>query len=158
MKNKDRNAEIVRLWRTREFSASQIGAKLGVTRNVVITVVSRQVGRGEGGLDQRTIARRQAATSSAMQKVARAQVGMPDYGPVIPIVEERAPKDAKPLVDLKPNGCRWPYGSGPFVFCGHAQVPGMSYCEKHCRVAVAPPEIKPARRATAPRKVMVPTG
>jgi GcrA cell cycle regulator len=36
-----------------------------------------------------------------------------------------------PLLDLKPDDCRYPYGNGPFSFCGHGKTPGSSYCFEH---------------------------
>lgn len=41
------------------------------------------------------------------------------------------------LLDLASNGCRFPYGDGPFTFCNHTQFKD-SYCEAHfqlCRGA-----------------------
>lgn len=35
------------------------------------------------------------------------------------------------LMDLQPNGCRYPYGDGPFTFCGHPKLIGASYCLDH---------------------------
>lgn len=35
-----------------------------------------------------------------------------------------------PLSDLHANQCRWPYGDGPFTFCGHEIFQG-SYCGGH---------------------------
>lgn len=35
------------------------------------------------------------------------------------------------LMKLKANECRWPYGDGPFTFCGHKTEPGESYCPHH---------------------------
>jgi|KBSMisStaDraftv2_1062788.scaffolds.fasta_scaffold568164_1 GcrA cell cycle regulator len=39
------------------------------------------------------------------------------------------------LVDLAPDGCRWAYGDGPFVFCNHPRVWGLSYCPAHSHLA-----------------------
>lgn len=43
--------------------------------------------------------------------------------------------DMKPrhlkLEALEPNDCRWPFGDGPFTFCGHPKAFGSSYCEHH---------------------------
>jgi GcrA cell cycle regulator len=59
------------------------------------------------------------------------------------------------LLDLG-NGCKWPYGDGPFNFCGHAKTSGDSYCRPHMRVAFtceAKPQQKPKRqRDTVPRR------
>lgn len=35
------------------------------------------------------------------------------------------------LLDLAPEQCRWPYGDGPFTFCGCDAFTGGSYCEPH---------------------------
>ncbi len=35
------------------------------------------------------------------------------------------------LIDLEPNECRYPYGDGPFVFCGHPALECSSYCAVH---------------------------
>lgn len=40
------------------------------------------------------------------------------------------------LLDLQQGGdCRWPYGDGPFTFCGHPAVFG-SYCGPHFGLSV----------------------
>ena len=41
-----------------------------------------------------------------------------------------------PLLELGDNMCRWPYGSGPFVFCGHPTFDGCSYCTEHSAISV----------------------
>lgn len=33
--------------------------------------------------------------------------------------------------DLGRHHCRFPYGDGPFTFCGHRKAPGSSYCAPH---------------------------
>ena len=35
------------------------------------------------------------------------------------------------LADLRADECHYPYGSGPYTFCGHNAVEGISYCEPH---------------------------
>jgi GcrA cell cycle regulator len=35
------------------------------------------------------------------------------------------------LVNLATDGCRWPYGEGPYTFCNHPQFDGSSYCSDH---------------------------
>jgi GcrA cell cycle regulator len=35
------------------------------------------------------------------------------------------------LMDLERNGCRYPYGDGPFTFCGHPKQDSTSYCPAH---------------------------
>ena len=41
------------------------------------------------------------------------------------------------LVDLAHDGCRYPYGDGPFRFCGHPQIDGSSYCGPHWSITYA---------------------
>ena len=35
------------------------------------------------------------------------------------------------LIELEPNDCRYPYGDGPMLFCGHPKKEGSSYCVPH---------------------------
>jgi hypothetical protein len=35
------------------------------------------------------------------------------------------------LLDLKHNSCRFPYGLGPYTFCGCEAVPDRPYCAPH---------------------------
>jgi GcrA cell cycle regulator len=42
------------------------------------------------------------------------------------------------LLELEPNQCRWPYGDGPFTFCGHPQLSGFVYCAPHVGLSVGP--------------------
>lgn len=37
----------------------------------------------------------------------------------------------KNLADLGRNDCRYPYGDGPYTFCGNPQREGHSYCGPH---------------------------
>jgi GcrA cell cycle regulator len=39
------------------------------------------------------------------------------------------------LIDLDPGQCRWPYGEGPYTFCGCHTFDGSSYCEPHAALS-----------------------
>ncbi len=39
------------------------------------------------------------------------------------------------LRDLQSNDCRFPYGEGPYLFCGHPKFEGHSYCGPHAALA-----------------------
>jgi GcrA cell cycle regulator len=39
------------------------------------------------------------------------------------------------LDQLEPNDCRYPYGDGPFTFCGLLNTDGSSYCPEHFRLS-----------------------
>lgn len=40
------------------------------------------------------------------------------------------------LLDLEPAQCRWPYGGGPYTFCGCHAFDGGPYCEPHQALSV----------------------
>ncbi len=42
------------------------------------------------------------------------------------------------LLEFGQNMCRWPYGNGPFVFCGHRTPDEASYCCAHQALATRP--------------------
>lgn len=71
-------------------------------------------------------------------------------GPALPIVEGLASSSGPiTLFDLKPTSCRWPFGHGPFLFCGHTVCngdPKNSYCIGHSLKSYT----KPAPRAARP--------
>ena len=41
------------------------------------------------------------------------------------------------LEQLEPNDCRYPFGDGPFTFCGLMNVEGRSYCPEHFKLSTA---------------------
>jgi hypothetical protein len=45
--------------------------------------------------------------------------------------------EPKPLMlkffELAPNNCHWPYGAGPYLFCGTGTYEGHEYCPYHTR-------------------------
>lgn len=43
---------------------------------------------------------------------------------------EVEPKNVS-LADLSDDGCHWPYGDNPFVFCGHPKLGTAPYCGSH---------------------------
>jgi len=51
------------------------------------------------------------------------------------------------FADLEPEHCRYPYGEGPYRFCGHVRRPGSSYCPAHAELAADSEAIMPAESA-----------
>lgn len=45
------------------------------------------------------------------------------------------------FAELGPKDCRYPYGDGPFTFCGRPQLDGYSYCEGHKFLCWVPPRV-----------------
>jgi GcrA cell cycle regulator len=53
-------------------------------------------------------------------------------------VDEVPPARRIRLVDLKDNGCRWPFGDPrdrDFGFCGRRRIDGAPYCAPHAALA-----------------------
>lgn len=49
------------------------------------------------------------------------------------------------LEDLKNSQCRYPYGEGPYTFCGHPVGDNLSYCTEHhkiCHKTIKPGLVK----------------
>lgn len=46
------------------------------------------------------------------------------------------------LLDLERNECRWPYGDGPFTFCGCATEDGKPYCLPHRLQGTEPTRVR----------------
>ena len=59
----------------------------------------------------------------------------------------------KTLIELDPNDCRYPFGEGPFVFCGDPQhiylckgkMIQSSYCREHHFMCARAPEMQAAK-------------
>jgi hypothetical protein len=45
--------------------------------------------------------------------------------------QQETPADAKPLEALNWCDCRYPYGFGPYLFCGKRAILGKSWCKTH---------------------------
>ena len=59
-----------------------------------------------------------------------------------PFVPRPDPRPGQvPLLELVPDGCRWPSGEGAaMLFCNEPQEPGQVYCSEHCCLAYRLPE------------------
>lgn len=56
---------------------------------------------------------------------------------------------SKLLLDLESGDCRYPFGDGPIVFCGHPAVDGSSYCLPH-KILCSKATEHPRRGANSP--------
>lgn len=43
-----------------------------------------------------------------------------------------------PFIDLQPGHCKFPFGDGPFTFCGHARFDSGPYCGPHTLLCTGP--------------------
>lgn len=132
------------------LSASQIAERLGgVSRNAVISKIHR-LGLAGRVYPHRTITNRRARVSPVANAVAvrdtlpkgRGSGVAPvwtalemagDFGkPAVPPFQTPL-AERKSLAQLEPHDCRFPFGDGPFEFCGRKKVVGLSYCADHAR-------------------------
>ena len=63
-----------------------------------------------------------------------------------------APADRKGILELTESSCKWPIGDpreADFHFCGGPRVPGLPYCEGHCKRAYQTVQEGDARRLRA---------
>lgn len=51
----------------------------------------------------------------------------------------------KTLPKLEDNDCRFPFGEGPFLFCGDEQQAGSSYCSHHHAICWDKPKSNPPK-------------
>jgi len=114
---------------------SEIGRRLGVTKNSVVGKVHRL------GLKKRQSPIRQSAsgTSSPKKAKAKSKIATKTQAPTA-----QAPKVMRPtgevvrLEQLTGSMCCWPEGepgTPDFFFCGEAAVPDKPYCASHCERA-----------------------
>jgi len=122
-----------------KLSGSEIAAEMncGYTRNAIIGKIHR-LGlplRGQRKAAPR-VTKQPARTETI--RIVRAN----SNSNAIRIIESATLESAKlrcaeveprnlSLVDLGSNECRYAYGDGPFLFCGHKKIDGCSYCGPH---------------------------
>jgi hypothetical protein len=149
-------AELTRLHAQREpaLSYTEIGAKIGRKRNACIGKAHRL--KLPDRSDMRSHGRPRAEPSTLGIKRRR--------GPVSPTriidVKRRAGEPRKSVAAARSepqpvrtvllngsDGCRWPAGDHPFVFCGGTVERGQVYCGEHCRLAYRPKIVSRSGRA-----------
>lgn len=113
---------------------SEIGRRLGVTKNAVVGKVHRL------GLKKRQSPIRQSSATSAQSKKAKPatpQLSQADDSVARPAVAKtRMPTgDVVRLEELTSSMCSWPEGepgTEEFHFCGEPSIADKPYCAEHC--------------------------
>lgn len=163
----DERVELLTKLHADGLSSSQIGGRLGVTRNSVISKIHRLgLANGRLPLSRKKMTgmvrlhRRDLATINGRRKMsgqspyasleaylataARKRAEVEEYASVPEV--EVPPTERKGVLDLEPGDCRWPIGdpqqAKDFHFCNGKSVPGLPYCDHHCRRAYEPPKPK----------------
>ena len=110
-------------------TAAEIAKELGgVTRNAVI------------GKAHRLKLSNRVSPIQQNKKPAPVKTAPPVQAPERKIqkTEIQDNREGIPLMDLKPNACRWPFGDPQdenFGFCGADCIPGLPYCAEHAKIA-----------------------
>lgn len=154
----ERVEQLKSLWES-GWSCSWIAAKIGgVSRNAVIGKVNRL------GLPMRKTSF--AYSTVKPKKPKKPRVASRDNGggvasAILTKLKRNLERDELPtcraadivplhlpLTDLALHACHWPYGDGPFTFCGHQALHEKPYCRAHDRLAHSSAvEISEAERA-----------
>ena len=104
-------------------SGGQIGDELGCSRNAAIGKMHRS---GIPSLHQRNDRPAEERISKKRIRLSRLTLA----GPSLPFPEKIVPLNL-PFVELNEFHCRWPYGEGPYTFCGHWPLVNSAYCPFH---------------------------
>lgn len=118
------------------LSTAEIAILMGISRNAVCGAVFRS----KITLTASTPARRGKRVASPPRKKKPEAAPPPllvNLKPA-PFVAREAKGVTARLVtlnDLKQGDCRWPYGDGPFHFCGCECAFGASYCAGHAKLS-----------------------
>jgi len=113
---------------------SEIGRRLGVTKNAVVGKVHRL------GLKKRQSPIRQSSATSAQPKKAKPAAPQQSHGDDT-VARPAAAKTRMPtgdvvrLEELTSSMCSWPEGepgTEEFHFCGEPSISDKPYCAEHC--------------------------
>jgi len=116
----ERTKSLIHLW-AEGYSARRIAEKLELrSRSAVIGKVRR--------LDLPTPAKKLANSARITQVRKRREAFAAISRPAGSLSEHALHLN---LSELEPRHCRFPYGDGPFTFCGHPKLANTSYCESH---------------------------
>jgi GcrA cell cycle regulator len=143
----ERVEKLTKLW-SEGLSASEVGARLGVSRNAVIGKLHRM------GLAGRHYGRKMPSRAKPRSQRPKLAYANPNpqrkssrlftAEPFVPTPEIEVPlKERRGIAGLQDAQCRWPIGDPQkpdFHFCNGVKEPGLPYCAHHCRVAFKPPE------------------
>jgi GcrA cell cycle regulator len=108
----------------RNLSSGRIAEELKLTRNQVVGKLDRlglqRVGPTIGLKKPKREPAPKKETPRKIPKSVHYEMAVAD---VVPLHVE--------LIDLEHDQCRYPYGDGPFTFCGCPKIDGSSYCGPH---------------------------
>lgn len=130
-------ADLMRLWND-GLSTSEIGKRLGITKNAVV-----------GKAHRLHLSARPSPIKRVAMRLPLVKPALPR--PVVTVAPVAAPTPVaqpatapKRAVEMTPHSCRWPVGhpgDAGFHFCGDSALPGKPYCATHAAAAYV--KVKP---------------
>ena len=158
----DVEVETLRAQWAQDKSAGWIAVHLNRSRNSVISKVHQLRRKGEAFSSRKsgraTLSRNERLEVSNRR---RAKAGkplldaLPPAAKVVPLESGNVQPLHRTIAEIEARECRWPYGDGPFTFCGHVTALGVSYCPTHAKLAFATPTPVAKRAANPPQYVLV---
>ena len=135
-------ARMVELWP--DHSASQICGviwrefKVALTRNAVVGRLHRDKITCEHKINVHPLTTRQhSAKMPRTAHLGRSRITREPSEMTALRCAEIVPLNIS-LNDLEPWHCRYPYGNGPFTYCGHVKLDDVSYCGPHFNLCTGP--------------------
>lgn len=128
----DERVAILRALIAKGETARNIGQELGITRNAAIGKALRLGLHIGGGKKDRTRGHRKDVADKR-NKLTRLFLPRQYQERIAPSPTVAAPDSInKTLLELRGSDCRYPVTEdSPFLFCGHPQDGGSSYCAHH---------------------------
>lgn len=135
--------DLIAKGRSANMAASELSARFHrrFTRSAVIGKAKRagiklKGGHGgrkgpKGGPSQRKTRPRATTPAQRPDIAIRKACTGPKLGTVTYTPRPDPRPGQVPLLDLVADGCRWPSGEGPYLFCNEPQMAGHSYCSAH---------------------------
>ena len=115
--------EQLRAFAAAGMSGGQMGDALGCSRNAIIGKAHRSGIALKNRRNDRTAEER---LSNKRVRIRKLRVASPS----IPFPEKIVPLNLS-FPELNEFHCRWPYGEGPYTFCGHWPLVNSAYCPFH---------------------------
>jgi len=139
-----------------ELSFRDIGDALGCSRNAAIGKAGR-LGI-QSATSRATVAAKikEGALKSAFVRRARNSF-VPREDPPLPppVITEAIPLHLS-IMELASRTCRWPYGDGPFTYCGCETASDAVYCAAHMEISVNRGPVRVAVRGRGAKRNRAP--
>jgi hypothetical protein len=148
--------EIIKTMWNGDYTGKEIGMKLGMTRNAVMGVVHRMIGKGE--LLHKTKERQQIAYYRVMnerkvKEPVKPKIRKPVKMPaplVIKVEESEDPLQLTNFMSLKVDSCRYSISgkkASEYIFCNEPATQ-RSYCDHHYSLCYVKKETRPKQLKT----------